>query len=445
MLTRQQARKICDRILDYSTAKRTEVTLSDADSSLTRFGKNTIIQNVNSRDVNLSVRVVIGKSAGCASTNYLGESSLRATVERAVKQAGAVRPERNIAPLAGPGKYRRVNNFVGRTAALTPEERAEAIRYIAAKCRRAGIECAGAYSSGTHVLALANSKGMFAYDKSTKAEFGVTVLAKNSAGWAEGASRDCAKIDAAKLSDIAFEKAVRGKNPKAVPAGKYTVVLEPAAVTDFLMFMGRGFSGQAVQDGTSFLAGRIGKKLFGDNITIVDDAYHPDNSGLPFDFEGTPRRRVVLVENGVVKNLLYDLKSAKNAGTKSTGHGLPQPNPYGGLPLNMVVEAGDSSLEEMIRSTKKGLLVTHFHYCNVAERRELVLTGMTRDGVFLIENGKIKHPVKNMRFTESVIKAFSNVEMISRKRIYASAFFGGGFVVPAMKINKFNFSSETKF
>ena len=445
MLTRQQARKICDKVLGCSSAKQTEVILSDADGSLTRFGKNAIIQNVNSREVDLSVRVIVGKASGRASTNCLDDASLCATVERAVEQAGAARPETEIPPLVGPKEYRKVKHFVERTAALTPEERAEAVRHIARKCRRAGVECAGTYSSGANVLTLANSRGMFAYDKSTSAEFGVTVLTENSAGWAEGASRDCSKIDTQSLADRAFKKAVRGRNPGSVPAGRYTVVLEPAAVTDFLLFMSLGFSAQAVQDGTSFLVGRVGKKLFGNNITILDDAYHPDNSGLPFDFEGMPRRKTVLVEKGVVRNLVYDLKSARKDRVQSTGHALPQPNTYGGLPLNMVVEAGDSSLEEMIRSTKKGLLVTHFHYANVAERRELVLTGLTRDGTFLIENGRVKRPVKNMRFTESVIKALGNVEMISRERIFARAFFGGGFVVPAMKIKKFNFSSETKF
>lgn len=445
MLTQQQAKKICDRLLSFSVADQTEVTLSDTDSSLTRFGKNTIIQNVYTRGVALSVRVIVGKRLGRASTNCLDDASLKDALKNATAQARAARPETDMPHLAGPQKYQKVNNFVARTAALTPEDRAKAVKYVAAKCRKAKIECAGTYSSGAHVLALANSEGMFAYDKSSNAEFGVTVLTGDSAGWAEGAGRDCAKIDAKALSDAAFDKAKRGRKPRAVPAGEYTVVLEPAAVTDFIAFMGRGFSAQAVQDGTSFLVGRVGAKLFGENVTILDDAYHPDNSGLPFDFEGMPRQRVVLVENGVVKNLVYDTKSAAKDRVATTGHALPQPNAYGGLPLNVLVEPGDSSLEEMIKSTKKGLLVTHFHYTNVAERREMVLTGMTRDGTFLIENGRVTRPVKNMRYTESVIKAFNNVEMISRERIYASAFFGGGFVVPAMKINRFNFSSETEF
>jgi len=445
MLTRQQAKKICDKILKYSRAAQTEVTLHDSDSALTRFAKNTIIQNVASKGISLSVRVIISKGAGRASTDCIDDASIKTMVERAIAQAKAERGAVQIPPMAGPQKYRTIESFIDATAAHTPEAKADAVSYIARKCREANIECAGTYSTGVGALALANSKGMFAYQPSTRAEFGVTVLTEDSAGWAEGAHKDCTKIDTRRLSDIAYDKAIKGRNPQPISAGEYAVVLEPAAVTDFLMYMARGFSAQAMQDGTSFLVGRMGKKLLGENITIVDDAYDADNTGMPFDFEGMPRQSLVLVEKGVPAHLVYDLKSAKKDKVKTTGHGLPQPNTAGGMPLNMLVEPGDSSLEEMIKSTKRGLLVTHFHYTNLAERREVVLTGMTRDGLFLIENGEVTKPVKNMRFTESTLRALSNVELISKDRIYAQAFFGGGFLVPAMKITKFNFSSETKF
>jgi predicted Zn-dependent protease len=445
MLTKQQAKKICDKVLGFSKAAQTEVILTDTDSALTRFAKNTIIQNVSTKGIDLSARVTAGKCVGRASTNCLDDASLKAMVQQAIAQAKAERPGAEIPPMVGPQKYQKVDNFREATAALTPEARADAVAYIAGKCRAANVECAGAHSSSTGVMVLANSKGMFAYDLGTNAEFSVTVLTADSAGWAEGANRDCAKIDTQKLSDTAFDKAVKSRNPQPIAAGEYTVVLEPAGVTDFLMYMARGFSAQAMQDGTSFLTGRLGTKVLGENITITDDAYNPEITGLPFDFEGTPRQSLVLMEKGVPKNLVYDLKSAKKDKTKSTGHALPQPNTIGGYPTNLIVDAGNSSLEEMIKTTKKGLLVTHFHYTNLAERREVVLTGMTRDGLFMIENGEVAHPVTNMRFTESTLRALSNVELISRDRIFAQAFFGGGFLVPAMKINKFNFSSETKF
>jgi predicted Zn-dependent protease len=445
MLTKQQAKKICDRVLRLSRAGQTEVLLSEGDSALTRFAKNTIIQNVSAAGIDLSVRVAVGKGAGRASTNCADDASVKTMIARAVAQAKAERATAEIPPMVRPQKYRALDNFAEATASLTPQARADAVAYVAGKCRAANMECAGAYSAGTGVLAIANSKGMFAYDLRTTSEFSVTVLAEDSAGWAEGAHKDCSKIDTRRLSDVAFNKAIKGRNPQPIAAGEYTVVLEPAAVTDFLFYLGRGFSAQAVQDGTSFLVGRMGAKVFGEKFTLIDDAYNPEVTGLSFDFEGMPRQSVVLVEKGVPKNLVYDLASAKKDKVKSTGHGLPQPNTQGGIPLDMIIEAGDSSLEEMIKSTKKGLLVTHFHYTNLAERREVVLTGMTRDGLFVIENGEVTRPVKNMRFTESTIKALSNIELISRDRIFAQAFFGGGFLVPAMKINNFNFSSETKF
>jgi len=206
-----------------------------------------------------------------------------------------------------------------------------------------------------------------------------------------------------------------------------------------------GFSGRLFHEGTSFLTGRLGKQVFGKNITIADESENPEIGGMPFDFEGTPRRDTILVKNGVVKTMLYDRRTAAEHKKKPTGHGLPQPSPIGAVPFNIVVGGGDSSMAEMIASTKKGLLVTNFHYTNLAERREVVLTGMTSNGLFLIENGRIKHPVKNMRYTQSIIEAFNNVEAMSKEHVLATAFFGGSFVVPAMKINGFNFSSETKF
>ncbi len=445
MLTREQAKRLCRKILGFSNQNRTEVMVVSGESALTRFAKNSIIQNVSSASNSVAVKVVTGGRVGLSSTDKMDDASLKDVVRRAADSAKAATPVKGLPPMVGPREFRKVKNYSAATAKLGPEARAKAIRYIAGKCRRAKLECAGIYSSGQKSLALANSRGLFAYDSSTNAEFSVTVLTKNSAGWAEASNRDCRKIDTGKLSDVAFEKAVRGKTPKRIPSGKYTVILEPAAVTDFLLFMSGGFSGRQYKDGVSFLAGRLGKRLFGKNITIGDEAFNPEIGGMPFDFEGTPRRDTVLVEKGVVKTLTYDLRTAREMKTKPTGHALLQPNPVGSVPWNLVVAGGDSSIEEMIKSTKRGVLVTHFHYTNLAERRELVLTGMTRDGTFLVENGKIRHPVKNMRFTQSVIEALKNVEMISKERVSASAFFGGSFVVPAMKIKGFNFSSATEF
>jgi len=445
MLTREQSGKICRKIIGLSKKGLTEVMVSSGENALTRFAKNSIIQNISSTDTDITIKIVTGGKIGACSTNKTDNASLKDAVSRAADSARAATPIGGLPPMVGPRKFRSVKNCFSATTKLSPEDRAKSIARIANKCRRAKFECAGIYSSGRQSLAIANSKGLFAYDAGTKADFSVTVMTKNSAGWAEASNRDCSKIDTERLSATAFEKAVSGKTPGPIPAGKYTVVLEPAAATDFLLFMTAGFSGRLYKEKVSFLTGRLGKRLFGKNITISDEAFNPEIGGVPFDFEGTPRRDTVLVQNGTIRTLVLDRRTAREMKKEPTGHALPQPNSYGAIPFNMVIKAGESSLDEMIKSTKRGILVTHFHYTNLAERRELVLTGMTRDGTFLIENGKIKRPVKNMRFTQSVIEALNNVEMISKEREYAAAFFGGSFVVPAMKIRGFNFSSGTKF
>ena len=444
MHTRDKAKKICDKVLKLAKGKA-EVVVHSRDGALTRFAKNCIIQNVASKTDSISVRVHIGNRIGSSSTNKTDDASLKAAVERATQAAGAASPTKGLPPMLGPQKYGKTANYCAATAKLGPEDRAEAVRYITEKCKRAKVECSGVFSNASVAYAMANSKGLFAYDASSDAEFGATVLTATSEGGTGRSHRDHRIIDTRKLSDIAFDKAISGQKPKDIPAGEYTVILEPAAITNLISFLRCGFSGRMFHEGTSFLTGRLGKKLFGSNITITDDADNPEIGGMPFDMEGTPRRDTVLVENGVVKTLLYDRRTAREHKKQPTGHALPQPSSIGAIPFNAAVSGGDSSLEEMIASTKKGLLVTNFHYNNIAERREVVLTGMTRDGLFLIENGRIKHPVKNMRYTQSVIEAFNNVEAISKERLLAKAFFGGSFVVPAMKINGFNFSSETKF
>jgi predicted Zn-dependent protease len=232
-----------------------------------------------------------------------------------------------------------------------------------------------------------------------------------------------------------------------MPPGAYVVVLEPAAVTDILEFMAWfGFGGLGFVEGRTFMAGKLGQKVLGDNITILDDAYHSLQQGLPFDFEGLPRQRLTLVENGVAKAVVHDRVTARRAQTQTTGHALPQPSAEGPYPLDLVLSSGNSSVEEMISSTERGILVTRFHYTNLVEPMDLVLTGMTRDGTFLIEKGKVAAPLKNLRFTQSVVEALREVELISREQKTTHSDWGpGSYTAPALKIRRFNFSSGTQF
>ncbi|MGH2739022.1 MAG: metallopeptidase TldD-related protein, partial [Actinomycetota bacterium] len=242
----------------------------------------------------------------------------------------------------------------------------------------------------------------------------------------------------------ASRKAEESQHPKDVEPGRYEVVLEPAAVstlTAFLSFL--GFGGRQIVEGKSCFTGRMGEKLMSERISMFDNALSPLTLGLPFDFEGTPKQRVDLVKDGVVLAGVHDRRSAKQAGNESTGHALPPPNPEGPFPLNLFLEPGESSLEDMIAGTKRGLFVTRFHYSNVVHPKEAVITGMTRDGTWLIEDGEIRHPVKNLRFTQSIIDALEAVEMVGRETELASEFFFAASRVPALQISSFNFTSAS--
>jgi predicted Zn-dependent protease len=246
------------------------------------------------------------------------------------------------------------------------------------------------------------------------------------------------------MADRAARKALESREPGEIAPGKYQVILEPAAVLDLLGFLFFDFGGLAIHEQRSCLTGRLGQKLFGDNINVRDDVYHPLQAGAPFDGEGMPRQRVTLVEKGVAKNVVYARQTAQKMGTEPTGHGFPLPNEYGEAPMNIVMEGGRASIEEMVGSTDRGLLVTRLWYIREVDPFQKILTGMTRDGTFWIENGEIRHGVRNFRFNQSVIEMLSNVEMMGpAQRTAGEESFE--MVVPAMKVRDFNFSSLTKF
>ncbi len=442
-----KAREICERALSFASADEAEVLLQGGASALTRFANNCIEQNVNESGHTVSVRVVFGKKVGRASTNSFDDESLKKAVQTAELVARFQNDDEELLPMPGPQEYQEIANFVGATAEFSPTDRAEAVSGLVNRCRsEVDLTAAGIFSNERLHLALANSKGLFAYDRMTSAVFSATVMTGDSAGWAEDNNKDVAGIDLKGVADTAIDKGLKSREPVAVEPGEYTVVLEPAASGNLLIFLGwLAFGALAYQEGRSFLTGKLGQKVFGENITIEDNVYHELAGGLPFDFEGIPRQKVTLVEGGVARTVVHDRKTAKKAGAQTTGHGLPIPNTSGPIPLNMVMQTGDASVEDMIASTRKGILVTQFHYTNTVNPMKLMLTGMTRNGTFLIENGKVTKPVKNMRMTESLEKILNNVEMIGRDAVKRRGFFGGGLVVPALKVNNFTFSSGTDF
>jgi len=318
---------------------------------------------------------------------------------------------------------------------------------VARICRRAAQEkqtAAGTYSSGATCSLLANSKGLAASYEQTRAEFSITVMEEQSSGWAKGSAADIRSLDVDALAARASQKAAASRAPRELAPGRYTVILEPAAALDMVGYLFYDFAGTAVQDKRSCLNERMGKKIFGENITLWDDVAHPQQMGAPFDGEGMPRQKVLLVERGVPRNLVYSRATAKKMKTKPTGHGLALPNEWGEAPMNLVLEGGNSSLEEMIGTTERGILVTRLWYIREVDPYEKVMTGMTRDGTFLVENGRVTGGIRNFRFNQSVLELLANTEMLG-PAARASGEEASDMVIPAMKVRNFHFSEVTKF
>lgn len=444
LLTRQRAKEVFSKVIKYSTADETEALISSTSYSLTRFANNTIHQNVAEEGGSLSVRAVADKRTARASTNQLDEASIRQVCEAAIGLARLQPPDPDLLPMPGPQTYRSVDRFDLATSALSPQARAETVRNVIARAEKDNLTAAGVCSSGARAVGFFNSRGLATFHEETVSEFSVTMLDESSSGWAKKTSPESGELEPEALADRAARKALESRDPREIPPGSYTVILEPAAVLDLLGFLFFDFGGLAVHEKRSCLTDRLGQKIFGENINVRDDVYHPLQAGEPFDGEGMPRRRVTLVEKGVVKNVVYARQTAHKVGAEATGHGFPLPNEFGEAPMNIVMDGGRASPEDMIASTERGLLVTRLWYIREVDPYQKILTGMTRDGTFWIENGKVQYGVKNFRFNQSVIAMLEKVEMMGPpQRTAGEESFE--MVVPAMKVRDFSFSSLTKF
>jgi PmbA protein len=444
--SRTEIQELLDTVYRHSAAEETEAVYFGGTNSLSRFANSEIRQNISQGSESISIRVINEGRTGVVRTGKLDEDSIKQAVDQALKSARVQKADPELLPLQPQIDIEEQNRIDEATALLTPEAKADTIRKTIAALPGANLEAAGIFSNSDSQFAIGNSAGMFHHHASTDAEFSITVSNGDTSGWAESVSRCVSDLDTESLTAEAIDICQRAEKPEPIEAGEYTVVLPPAAATDFMLFLSfLGLGAQDYQEGTSPLTGKLGERIFGENITIIDDPFHAYMSSAPFDGEGLPKQTLPFIENGVLQRMAHDRKTATKAGIESSGHGFPAPNPSGGYPSNLCMQPGDSTLEEMIASTENGLMVTHFHYTNVVNPRDLSLTGMTRDGVFLIKDGKLTRPVHNLRFTDSVLRILNNVEMVGRDTIYASAFFGGGFVVPALKVNGFRFSSTTNF
>jgi PmbA protein len=465
MLNQEQAGDIFNRIRKLSNADEVEVLFSGGRFALSRFANNTIHQNVAEENYSVSVRTVFSGRTARASTNKFDDESLRQVVKASESLARVQHPDADLLSMPtpreaeGPADARTTqipSRYFEQTAHMSPELRADGVKKIVGVAERHNLTTAGVFSSSESIEGIFNSRGLSQWHTQTLAEISITMLAADSSGWQKSNFPNVADLDPLVLAEIAAKKAIDSAHPREVPAGKWTVILEPSAVLDIVGFMFWDYSGIAILDQRSFLTGRIGTKLFGDNITISDNVAHPLQSGSPFDGEGVRRQRVELVENGIVKRVVYARGTAERmkrseyrdqvGPVEATGHGFALPNEIGEMPLNIVFApvADPQKIDQMIASTERGILVTRLWYIREVDPYEKIVTGMTRDGTFLVENGRVQCGVRNFRFNESLIHMLANVEAMSAP-VRACGDESFDMVVPAMKVQDFNFTEVTKF
>ncbi len=442
----EEALRLAERVVAAAVragAGEAEALVVASESALTRFANSEIHQNVASAEVLVNLRFVRGHRIGVASSGRTDDEGVRALVQRADAIATNVEELKDWAglPEAGPPMPLDAAWSDG-TAHATPELRADGTRAVIGAADAAGVTAFGSFSTEAAAVAIANSKGLRAAERRTSSQLlTVTMGPDDGTGYAETCAVDATTIDGAAIGKEAAERARMSAHPVALEPGDYPVVLNHYAVVDLLDMLGYlGFSALAVQEDRSFFepGRRVGSSL----VTIVDDGRDP--AGLPegFDAEGVPKERLTLLDAGVCRDLAHDAQTAARVGRRSTGHGLPAPNPYGPFPTNMLMAPGDASLDELVGGLDRGLLVTRFHYTNPVHPKRVIITGMTRDGTFLVERGRIVGPVRNLRYTMSYLDALANVEAVGRERRCLRGFLGG-CVVPALRLSSFSFTGAT--
>jgi PmbA protein len=448
VLGKEKMHQIAQKVLALSKADQTEVLVFGKDEQLTRFAVNTIHQNVSETNATVRVRCVFGKKTGVASGNDLGDQALRKVVESAQTVAHFQQDNPDFHSLPGPETIEESQAFFESTASCIPETRARGAAAICSLSKANGLEAAGAFSTAVDELMAVNSLGVSAYHRGTIAHIVTVIMGPDSSGYASADAMDVTELDPEAVGRVAVDKALKSKNPTDLEPGEYTVILEENAVADMVDMLGYlGLDALSVQEGRSFMNDRFGQKITGEGITIWDDGHDPRGLMLPFDYEGVLKQKVMLIEKGIAKGVVYDSFTAgREKGKISTGHSLPAPNSWGPYPMNLFMAPGDATKEEMLAATDHGIWVTRFHYTNPVHPIKTVLTGMTRDGTFLIEKGRIARPLKNLRFTQSILEAFQNADMLGKElKLIKADWENFATCVPAARIQKFRFTGTTEF
>lgn len=448
MLGSEKLKQLAETALALSKADQTELVLQTLDSSLSRFANNTIHQNVFESNATARVRVILGKRTGVAETNDLSAEGIARAIgtARAIAQTQTDLP--NTAPLPSAAAAPQVNAFFARTAECSPETRAQVISKLCKQAAAQKLIAAGAFRTDAYEIAVANSLGTFQYHQGTIADLHTVTMneAGTASGYASASAPDVRALDSEAVARVAMDKALRSQNPIALAPGEYTVILEPPAVAMMLQYLAwHTFNALAVQEERSFVRGKKGELVFSPLMTLFDDGASTQGYASPFDHEGVPREKVMLIENGIAREMVYDTFTAQRDKVQSTGHSLPAPNMQGPLARNLFLAAGDKSRQELISSVQRGILVTRFWYTRVVAPLNVMMTGLTRDGTFLIENGQVSLPVKNLRFTTSYIDALKNTRGIGNDMtLVRDEWYGMNFCAPTLVVDGFNFTGVTQ-
>jgi len=442
LLAEKEAKTITEKMLSFVKANDAAVSVSSEDASHIRFAENSFLTSGKRENRGANVTVWIDGKRGSSSTNDLDANSLRQAVEQAEQIARLAPVDREYIPTLGAQTYRAVNGFVEATAKISPVTRAKAIGSILAESEKSKIIAAGFYQVQAEAFAFATKNGNFGFQRETVV--GLSVTGRTSDGTSSGyfarSHFDANKLDTARIAREAIRRTLDGRNAKALNAGVYTVILEPQAVADLLGFFGGGFDARSAEEGRSPYSAQGGKtkrgeKIFDERINILSDPWNAELPGSQSAQAGIPAQKVYLVKNGVLDNLIYSRFWAKEKGTE------PTPGP-----VNTIMETSGKpvTVEEMISSTKRGLLISRFWYIRSTDPRTASLTGLTRDGVWLVENGKIQYPVKNFRFNQSIIQMLApgNVETIGASERVGDT--DSASLLPPLKLKAFNFTSQSE-
>ncbi|WP_158825141.1 TldD/PmbA family protein [Mucilaginibacter lacusdianchii] len=436
ILSKEEAQALLKKVLSYSKADECEIGLSGSEGGNIRTALNAVSTAGDISTLGLAVSSTFGKKTGTATINEFDDASLEKVVRRSEELAQLAPENPEHMPPLGPQTFAESKTYNEKTAAMTPESRAEMVAASLKASKEANLSAAGFLENETNFTAVMNNKGLFAYNKSAGVTFSVTTrnTAGTGSGYAARGFTDVSKLDTYAATKIAAQKANGSVGARAIEPGKYTVILEPTAAVYMMENMFR-FDARSADEGRSYLSKRgggtrLGEKLMDDKVTIYSDPFNDELPANTWDRDGLPQEKTYWIQNGVVKNLSYSRYWAEKKGAK------PLPGPS-----NIIMEGGTTSLEEMIKSTERGILVSRLWYIRMVDPQVLALTGLTRDGTFYIENGKIKFPIKNMRFNESPVIMLNNVEALGKPERAISVESYRSYVIPPMKIRDFTFSS----